>query len=47
VLFWACAAFALAARINLIDFVVRRLAESASISGADCDFWSGLNKLDF
>ena len=40
----ACVAFAW---INLIDFVVRRLAESVSISGADCDFWSGLNKLDF
>jgi hypothetical protein len=23
------------------------LAESVSISGADCNFWSGLNKLDF
>jgi hypothetical protein len=43
----ACVAFAWAAWINLIDFVVRRLAESVSISGADCDFWSGLNKLDF
>ena len=43
----ACAAFAWATRINLIDFVVRRLAESVSISGAECDFWSGLNKLDF
>jgi hypothetical protein len=42
-----CVAFAWAAWINLIDFVVRRLAESVSISGADCDFWSGLNKLDF
>jgi hypothetical protein len=40
-------AFAWAAWINLIDFVVRRLAESVSISGAECDFWSGLNKLDF
>jgi hypothetical protein len=43
----ACATFAWAAWINLIDFVGRRLAESVSISGADCDFWSGLNKLDF
>jgi hypothetical protein len=43
----ACVAFAWAAWINLIDFVVKRLAESVSISGADCDFWSGLNKLDF
>ena len=43
----ACVALAWAAWINLIDFVVRRLAESVSISGADCDFWSGLNKLDF
>jgi hypothetical protein len=40
----ACVGFAWAAWINLIDFVVRRLAESVSISGADCDFWSGLNK---
>ena len=31
----------------MIDFMVRRLAESASISGADIDFWSGLNQLDF
>ena len=30
----ACAAFAWATWINLIDFVVRRLAESVSISGA-------------
>ena len=43
----ACVAFAWAAWINLIDFVVRRLAESVSISGADSDFWSGLNKLGF
>jgi hypothetical protein len=40
----ACVAIAW---INLIDFVVRRLAESVSISGEDCDFWSGLGKLDF
>jgi hypothetical protein len=33
--------------INLIDFVVRRLAESVSISGADIDFWSGLDQVDF
>jgi hypothetical protein len=33
----ACAAFAWAAWINLIDFVLRRLAESVSISGADID----------
>ena len=43
----ACAAFAWAAWINLIDFVVRRLAESVSISGADIDFWSGLDQEDF
>jgi hypothetical protein len=34
----ACAAFVWAAWINLIDFVLRRLAESVSISGADIDF---------
>jgi hypothetical protein len=39
----ACTAFARAAWINLIDFVVSRLAESVSISGADIDFWSGLD----
>jgi hypothetical protein len=42
-----CVAFAWAAWINMIDFMVWRLAESASISGADIDFWSGLNQLDF
>jgi hypothetical protein len=42
-----CVAFAWAAWINMIDFMVRRLAESASISGADIDFWRGLNQLDF
>jgi hypothetical protein len=43
----ACVAFAWAAWIDLIDFVVRRLAESVSISGADIDFWSGLDQVDF
>ena len=42
----ACAAFAWATWINLIDFVVRRLAESVSISGADIDR-SGLDQVDF
>jgi hypothetical protein len=43
----ACAAFAWATWINLIDFVVRRLAESFTFSGADIDFWSGLDQADF
>jgi hypothetical protein len=43
----ACAAFAWVVWIDLIDFVVRRLAESVSISGADIDFWSGLDQVDF
>jgi hypothetical protein len=41
----ACVAFAWAAWINLIDFVVKRLGESVSISGADVDFWSGLSQI--
>jgi hypothetical protein len=42
-----CVAFAWAAWINMIDFMLRRLAESVSISEVDIEFFSGLNQLDF
>ena len=39
VLFYGLRGLCVGHVINLIDFVVRRLAESVSISGADIDFW--------